>query len=119
MAQNGQKSRTLYESAINKGQAIRDQFKYPEARKHYREWLKLCDKNLGPDSEESCEMRRRLVDLDKREKKWKMVSPGSDGPALLEFATWVGLSRFNTLITACVLIVAVAASGSFLWISAI
>jgi tetratricopeptide (TPR) repeat protein len=117
MAQNGQKSRTLYESVINKGQAIRDQFKYPEARKHYREWVKICDKNLGPDSEESCEMRRRLLDIDQREKKWKMASQGSKAPIMHDFATWIRLSHFNTFTMAGAVAIALAASGFFIWIS--
>lgn len=94
MAQNGKKSRILYESVINKGQAIRDQFKYREARIHYKKWLKMCNQNLGPESEESFEMRRRLVELDQQERKWKEVSQSLDIPAV-RFDTWLGLPGFT------------------------
>jgi hypothetical protein len=70
----GPKARRMYESAINKGQALRDQFKYVEARKHYLDWLKRSDQNFGPESKHSREIRKRLADLDHREKKWKEMS---------------------------------------------
>jgi tetratricopeptide (TPR) repeat protein len=67
--QAGPKARRVFESAINKGQALRDQFKYSEARKHYLEWLKKSDHNYGLDSRYSREMRKRLLDIDAQEKK--------------------------------------------------
>jgi hypothetical protein len=117
MAQDGQKSRVLYESVINKGQAIRDQFRYREARKHYHEWLIRCDQNLGPESEESCEMRRRLVELDQREKKWKEVSQSLKPPEMQGLATWMKFSGSITAVIASVLAVALAAWMYFIWIS--
>jgi hypothetical protein len=67
--QAGPKAWRLYESAINKGQALRDQFKYGEARKHYLEWLKKSDHNYGSNSQCSREMRNRLLEIDGQEKK--------------------------------------------------
>jgi hypothetical protein len=82
MALNSQKAWRLYESAINKGQALRDQFKYREARKHYREWLRKANQNLGANSEQSNNIRKRLIDLDIQEKKWKAMSKSLKGPVV-------------------------------------
>jgi hypothetical protein len=75
-AQAGPKAWRIYESAINKGQALRDQFKYGDARNHYLEWIKKADQNFGADSSYSRKMRKRLDDIEVREKKW---NEGSDG----------------------------------------
>jgi tetratricopeptide (TPR) repeat protein len=70
-ALEGPKARSIYESAINKGQAMRDQFKYKEARKHYLKWLKQSDQYFTSESRFSKNIRGRLEDLDNREKRWK------------------------------------------------
>lgn len=88
MALNGQKSWRLYESAINKGQAIRDQFKYREARKHYHQWLRKANHNLGVNSEQSNEIRKRLTDLDIREKKWNALSTRLKHPLMQGLPYW-------------------------------
>lgn len=113
MAQSGERSRLLYESAINKGQAIRDQFKYREARAHYKKWLKKCDKNLGTESEESHEMRRSLIDLDQQEKKWKEVSQSLEITGT-QFATWLGFSGFAITSHTAIFGIVVAAFVYFL-----
>ncbi|KUJ12821.1 uncharacterized protein LY89DRAFT_721674 [Mollisia scopiformis] len=74
MALKGPNTFRVYESAINKGQALRDQFKYAEARKHYVQWLKTSDQNLGPDSRQSKKIRERMIDVDRQEQKWKEMS---------------------------------------------
>jgi tetratricopeptide (TPR) repeat protein len=80
-AQAGPKAWRVYESAINKGQALRDQFKYDEARKHYLEWIKKADQNFGADSPYSREMRKRLVNVEVRERKWNEMSEGLRSPS--------------------------------------
>jgi tetratricopeptide (TPR) repeat protein len=84
----GPKSRRMYESAINKGQALRDQYKYTEARKHYLEWLKKSDQNFGPDSKHSREIRKRLIDLDHKERKWKEMSRSLKSPVVQGLPGW-------------------------------
>jgi tetratricopeptide (TPR) repeat protein len=80
-AQAGPKAWRIYESAINKGQALRDQFKYDEARKHYLVWIKKADENFGADSPYSHKMRKRLVDVEVRERKWNEMSEGLRSPS--------------------------------------
>jgi len=80
-AQVGPKAWRIYESAINKGQALRDQFKYDEARKHYLEWITKADQNFGVDSQYSRKMQKRLIDLEVREKKWNEMSEGLRSPS--------------------------------------
>jgi tetratricopeptide (TPR) repeat protein len=80
-AQAGPKAWRIYESAINKGQALRDQFKYDEARKHYLEWIKKADQYFGADSQYSRKMRKRLVDIEVRERKWNEMSEGLRSPS--------------------------------------
>ena len=87
-AVSGPKARRVYESAINKGQALRDQFKYAEARKHYLEWLKKSDQHFGPDSQHSHEMRKRLVDIDNREKRWNAMSQSLKSPVVHGTPVW-------------------------------
>jgi tetratricopeptide (TPR) repeat protein len=85
---SGPKALRVYESAINKGQALRDQFKYAEARKHYLEWLKKSDQHFGPGSKHSREMRKRLIDIDNREKKWKGLSQSLKSPIVHGMPVW-------------------------------
>ena len=109
IALDGHKAPRLYESAINKGQALRDQFKYREARKHYHEWLKASDQNLGADSKQSHEIRKRLIDLDHREKKWKDM-PQSLKSSVIEETTdgKIYLRSTATVIVGILLVAAVA-----------
>jgi tetratricopeptide (TPR) repeat protein len=93
MVVSGPKTRRMYESAINKGQALRDQFKYVEARNHYLEWLKRSDQNFGPDSNHSREMRKRLIDIDNQEKKWNEMSQSLKSPVVREQSPWRKLSK--------------------------
>jgi tetratricopeptide (TPR) repeat protein len=88
MVLQGPKTRRVYESAINKGQALRDQSKYAEARKHYVEWLKKSNHHLGTDSKPSRKMRERLLDLDQREHKWKETSRNLENYASRRFSDW-------------------------------
>lgn len=88
MVLQGPKTRRIYESAINKGQALRDQFKYAEARKHYVEWLAKSNHHLGPDSKPSRRIRQRMLDLDKRERKWKETSQTLQKDGIHSFLDW-------------------------------
>ncbi len=80
-AQAGPKAWRIYESAINKGQALRDQFKYDEAQKHYIKWVEKADHHFGVDSLYSRKMRKRMVDIESRERKWNEMSAGSRIPS--------------------------------------
>jgi tetratricopeptide (TPR) repeat protein len=109
----GPKSRRMYESAINKGQALRDQYKYTEARKHYLEWLKKSDQNFGPDSKHSREMRKRLIDLDHKERKWKEMSKSLKSPVVPGLPAWKKFPKFSAVALIVASVVAVFISIYF------
>lgn len=92
----GPKAHRIYESAINKGQALRDQHKYGLARKHYQEWLKRSDQHLGPESKHSREIRKRMADLDSKEKKWRETAQIMKVPVVqaLPFGQGRTMTRF-------------------------
>ncbi|PMD13242.1 hypothetical protein NA56DRAFT_694968 [Hyaloscypha hepaticicola] len=87
-AQLRPKAHRVYESAINKGQALRDQFKYDESRKHYMEWLKKSNHDFGTDSNFSQKIRDCLIDVQEQEKKWNEMSEGLKIPPVQEQLIW-------------------------------
>lgn len=106
--QAGPRARRVYESAINKGQALRDQFMYGEARKHFMVWLKKADHDFGADSQHSRDIRERLINIEELEKKWNVMSEGIMGPHIQEALVWRRFQRSGMLAIATALSLVVA-----------